>query len=89
VIADVPILRRTAIGLAIAALLLVGSGGAIVLGIGWSCTAALLAILVFVAGGFWGNYAVFGEFRRNHIVANLVIALIVIAFLCIGCVPGS
>jgi len=77
-------IRNTAMGLGLAALLLLGSSAGVFMRAPWGFPAAAGAMLLFVAGGFWGNYAVFGDMRLVHTLSNAVIAAAAIALLWFG-----
>jgi hypothetical protein len=53
-------------------------------GVSWAGSAAVLAVSLFVAGGFWGNNALFGDVRPVHTTANGILAILVLALLWIG-----
>lgn len=73
-----------AIGLALAAVLLLGSSVGVFLRTPWGFPAALTALLVFVVGGFWGNNVVFGDMRPMHTITNVVVAAIALALIWFG-----
>ena len=81
IVASDVVLKRIAVGLAIASSLLLASSAGLFLHVPWAVQAALLALLIFVSGGFWGNYAAFGEFRRMHIGTNIIVAAIIVVLL--------
>ena len=84
VIAAPPILRRVAIGLALAAATLLASGGAVLAQLPWSIHGATASLALFVAGGYWGNHAVFGDFRPTHTGSNVAIAVVALLLLWAG-----
>jgi hypothetical protein len=78
VIADDALLRKVAIGLIVvsAALLVTGVGAA--LRQSWAITSGMIALALFVIGGFLGNYKVFGDIRPTHTITNTVIAALIL-----------
>ncbi len=77
-------LRGTAIGLAITGALLIGASAGVFMRASWGFSAAIGAMLIFVAGGFWGNYAAFGDIRPVHTGTNVVIAAITLVLIWFG-----
>ncbi len=65
--------QRTSRGLAAVSIMLLLSGVATVLQIRWACEAGAIATVAFVAGGFLGNYVVFGDLRPKHTVTNVLL----------------
>ena len=78
------VVRRTARVLAFTSILLLASGAACVIKVPWACEASAVATLLFVAGGFAGNYAVFGSLRPAHTVPNVIIAAVILWLLWLG-----
>ncbi len=72
------VVRRTAKVLVAVSLVLICSGIACMLRIQWACEAGALATLAFVAGGFLGNYVVYGDLRLKHTVTSVVIAIAIL-----------
>ena len=85
VVATETVVRRTARVLAAVSIMLSASGAAIFLGVSGACEAGAVATLVFVAGGFLGNYKLFGDLRPKHTVTNGFIAIAVLLLLWNGC----
>ena len=77
-------IERVAFGLWFAGGLLLASSAALFLRWPWAAHTAAVALALFVAGGFWGNYAVFGDIRPMHTGTNVVIAAIVLGLLWAG-----
>ncbi len=84
VIASAIVIRRVAIGLGVVSVALLITGTAVIVRCPGSVHAAAVAMLVFVAGGFWGNHAVFGDFRPVHTGSNVVIAAVALVLLLLG-----
>ena len=84
VIAGEMVIRRVAVGLALVSVALLMTGTMVVIRWPGSVHAAAVAMLVFVAGGFWGNHAMFGDFRPVHTGSNIVIAVVALILLVIG-----
>ena len=88
VVATETVVRRTARVLAVVSVMLSASGVAIFLGVSGACEAGAVATVVFVAGGFLGNYKLFGDLRPKHTVTNAFIAVAVLWLLWNGCPTG-
>lgn len=76
-VASAKVIRRTAIGLFIADSILTVAGVLVLLKFPWAAQIGTFAMALFVAGGYWGNHAVFGDFRPVHTTSNVVIAIVV------------
>lgn len=84
VIAGDAVARRTALGLLVVSVALFATGVGSALGYLWAVRIGGVALAMFVAGGFWGNYAIFGDLRPRHTIANVVIAAVIFGLLWIG-----
>ena len=62
-VADASTIKNVASGLLVLAALLLVAGSAVALSLRWGQLASIAAILVFVVGGFWVNYILFGNIR--------------------------
>lgn len=74
VVANEIVVRRTARALAAVSIVLLASAVACFLRMPWACELGAGAALVFVTGGFVGNYVVFGSLRPTHTGPNVLIA---------------
>ena len=75
--------------MAVAGVLLL-AGAAATVNLGWGWLAATSAIVVFLAGGFWANYVLFGDVRPFHTGANVMVGALILWLLWIGySVPES
>lgn len=74
VTAEPAVVRKTAIGLLLVSPSLLLTGVLVLLGVRSMTVPAALVTLIFVAGGFVGNYAVFGGIRLAHTGTNVVVA---------------
>ena len=84
VIANETIVRRTAAGLIIMAVSLLTTGIAAIKGVSWGGLAASITTILFAAGGFWGNYQLFGDVRPVHTSANVILAIVILVLLWVG-----
>lgn len=84
IIADELIVRRTAGGLIFMAVLLLITSIAAMLGMPWGRASASTAIILFTAGGFWGNYILFRDMRPVHTGTNVILTLVVLILLWVG-----
>ena len=53
-------------------------------GSAWGLGASAAALAIFVIGGFWANYTLFGDIRLAHTGTNVVVVIIVLWFLWLG-----
>jgi len=83
-VADVSTIKHVASGLLVLAALLVVTGCAAALNQRWGQLASAVAILVFVGGGFWVNYTLFGIVRLMHSGANVIVAGLTLLLLWVG-----
>ncbi len=84
VIASDAVARRTALGLLVVSVALLVTGIGSALGQLWAVRAGGVALAAFVGGGFWGNYAIFGDLRPKHTITNVVIAAVIFGLLWFG-----
>lgn len=63
--------------LAVAALLVI-AGAAAALGVSGGRAAATVAVVSFVAGGFWANFVLFGDVRLLHTGTNVIVGMLVV-----------
>ena len=84
IVADDSTVRITAGAMAVVAAVLVVAGAAAIFALGWGYAAAMIAIGVFVVGGFWANYVLFADLRPIHTVPNVIVAALVIWLLWLG-----
>ncbi len=84
VIANETIVRRTAAGLIIMAVSLLITGMAAIKGASWGGSTAAITTILFAAGGFWGNYQLFGDVRPVHTGANVILAIAILVLLWVG-----
>ena len=75
--ANDPTVRTVSKGMAAAAGLLVIGGLIAVVGLDWGYWAATIATVVFVAGGFWANYILFGSLRPLHTGTNVIVCAVI------------
>ena len=87
VVAPDATVRRTARGLVGMGALLLVTGVATLLRDPSGCISGAVSTLLFVAGGFWGNYALFGDLRPKHTGPNVVIACVIWLLIWLG-YPG-
>src|SRR5262245_19815925 len=66
IVAADAVARNTAVAMLAVACVLVIAGLATAANFRWAFPFAALAIVVFVSGGFWANYALFGDVRPIH-----------------------
>ena len=78
VVATETVVRRTARFLVAVSIALLVTGVASFLGIRWAGAAGAMATLVFVVGGFLGNYMLFGNLRLKHTGTNVLIAMAIL-----------
>ena len=78
VIANDSLVHRVSIGLLIVSALMLVAGIAAALRLPWARAVVMLATLLFVAGGFVGNYKLFGDVRPMHTGTNVVVAAIIL-----------
>jgi hypothetical protein len=83
-IADASTIRSAAVGMLALAVFLVVAGTAATVNLRWGQAVSAIGILVFVAGGFWVNYALFGDVRLTHSGANVVVAAVILLLLSVG-----
>jgi hypothetical protein len=81
VVANDALLRRVSVGLLLTSALLLASGISGAFRLPHAPIAGVIAIVLFVVGGFWGNYAVFGDIRPLHTGGNVVIATLILSML--------
>lgn len=84
IVAKDPAVRTVSKGMAAVAGLLVIGGLIAAIGLGWGYWAATGATIVFVAGGFWANYILFGSLRPFHTGTNIVVCAMIQWLLWIG-----
>ena len=77
-------IKSVASGMLILAVVLLVAGGAATLNRRWGRWLAAIAILAFVAGGFWVNYILFGDIRPVHSGANAILAIAILLLLRVG-----
>ena len=73
--------KRTSHGLFAISALLLGTSAMAFLQIPWGSMALAVATLLFTAGGFWGNYALFGNLRPTHTGPNCLLAAVILSLL--------
>jgi hypothetical protein len=78
VVADDTLLRKVAIGLIVVSLALLITGVGAAFRQSWAIQPGMVAVGLFVIGGFVGNKKVFGDYRPMHTGTNTVIATIII-----------
>lgn len=83
-IANDLLIHKVSLGLLIVSALLLAAGIGTLVRISGSREAVAVAILLFVAGGYLGNYKLFGDLRPKHTLANTVIAAVVLWLLWVG-----
>ena len=83
-VADASTIKGAAVGMLVLAAFLLLAGSAAIASLRWGRVASAIALLVFVAGGFWVNYAVFGGVRLMHSGANVVVAAVALLLLWLG-----
>ena len=84
VIADESIVRRTAAGLIVMAVALLITGIAAIMNFPWGGSSAAVVTILFTAGGFWGNYRLFGDVRPVHTGGNVILAIVILVLLWVG-----
>src|SRR5262245_48132627 len=70
VIANRSTVKNAARGIVVVAVMLLIGGIAVAFNLAWGQLAASIAIVNFVAGGFWANHILFGKIRPLHTGAN-------------------
>jgi hypothetical protein len=83
-VATTSTIKGVASGMLILAALLLVAGGAAVMNRRWGRWLAAIAILAFVAGGFWVNYILFGDIRPARSGANAILAIAILLMLRAG-----
>ena len=77
IVASAAAVRRTAIGILLACVPVLVAGIATLAGSSAAWPLGLAACAVFVGYGFVANYVLFGSWRPEHTVTNVVIAALV------------
>jgi len=88
VIANRSTVKNAARGIVVVAVMLLIGGVAVAFNLAWGQLAASIAIVNFVAGGFWANHILFGKIRPLHTGANVVVGAIIFWLLWLGYVPS-
>ena len=88
-VATTSTVKGVASGMLILAVLLLVAGGAAAMNRRWGRWLAAIAILAFVAGGFWVNYILFADIRPVHSGANAILAIAILLMVGAGAGVGA
>jgi len=81
VVASAATVRVVARAMLAVAVVLAGAGIGTGSGRPWGFATSACALAVFVLGGFWANYVLFGDLRPAHTATNIVVVAVVLALL--------